>query len=272
MIILVLKLQVVKESPMALSSNIILLTIDCLRYDCLTPILMPNVFKLAQEGIIYTNAYSEFGHTMPSFQTLFESEWIYELKRREYYTIGINYNAYLAKGSGYELGFDFWHDLLSHKGPPSFIDDSKELHEILFNHLNQNGITEPFFIWIHYMDCHAPYYPHKWTRLMRLADCGAPLVEITPEVIAQLRSYYNDAVIYMDKNLGELFDYFDDTTKFIISADHGEEFFEHGRFGHDAMRTNEEVLHIPLIVKGQGRGINDKKILFRDLGTIILNI
>lgn len=257
--------------------NIILLTIDCLRYDYVTPELTPNIWNLAQEGLWYENCYSEYGHTLNSFGTLFKSKWVQRLKIMGYYTAGITYNPYLSMILEKDNPFDFWYDLLTKTKDDHtpFIDDSKELNHIFFKLLN-NNIPYPFFAFIHYMDCHAPYYPQKWSNVMRLADCGAPLVKITPKVITQLKAYYQIAVKYIDSNIGNLIEYLKriklyDKSIIIISADHGEEFYEHKKFGHDGFRTGEEVLHIPLIVKGKGKGTSKRLLFFKDISTLILN-
>ena len=230
---------------------------------------MPNVHQLASNGMVYTNAWSEFGHTQASFETLFESEWIIELKNRDYFTVGINYNAYLTKLTGYDFGFDYFHDIASNP-EKVFMDDSKDINQVFYDFLLSDGYTEPIFVWLHYMDCHTPYYPNEWTPKMLLADCGSPIAPITKKVIRELKASYEYAVSYLDRNIGELLMDLDDNAIIIISADHGEEFYEHGKFGHDASRTCVEVLHIPLIVKGHGVGVNKEKILFRDIKNLIL--
>lgn len=253
------------------SKNIILLTIDCLRYDYVNPDFTPNIMQLANDGILYTNCWSEYGHTINSFETLFKTEWTKELGKRGYYKIGINYNGWLSKVYGYGKDFHVWHDM-TEKEDHKFTDDSAELNGLFI----RTKKFEPFFAWIHYMDCHAPYYPHNYIPEMQLVDSGVPILKITPEVVKSIREKYGYAVRYLDSNIGALIDYLKrmgiyDNTMIIISADHGEEFMEHGKFGHDAMRNSEEILHIPLIVKGNGKGTNKHLMFFKDIASIILN-
>lgn len=67
---------------------------------------------------------------------------------------------------------------------------------------------------------------------------------------------YDASVASCDRYVGELLDKLaslglDDQTLILFTADHGEEFLEHGRYGH-GHSVFEEVVHVPLIVAGPG--------------------
>lgn len=72
------------------------------------------------------------------------------------------------------------------------------------------------------------------------------------EDVRYLWDLYLGEVAFTDHELGRLFDAlkasgrYDDMT-IIVTADHGEEFGEHGQFGH--LDLNRETLHVPMIVK-----------------------
>lgn len=257
------------------TKNIILLTVDCLRYDHVTEELMPNLWRRMQEGTVYTKCHAEYGHTIDSFQTLFESEWIYKVHEAGYHTIGINYNPWIGRDFGYSNGFDYWHDWQDYDGILPVLDDAEELNSLFFSIPLQN--KQPFFAWLHYMDCHVPYYPYREKDdIMALADVGAPFMKPTKEIARELHSRYKYAVKHLDASIGQFIEVLErkglkDNTVIIISADHGEEFMEHGRLGHDADRTCEEVLHVPLIVLGNGTETNKEKVTFRHISTLILN-
>jgi arylsulfatase A-like enzyme len=75
--------------------------------------------------------------------------------------------------------------------------------------------------------------------------------------VAQIEAYYDAELAWIDQNLarllarqeqrGEL-----ENTLIVVVADHGEAFFEHGRYGH-RFDLYDEVLRIPLIVWAPGR-------------------
>jgi arylsulfatase A-like enzyme len=79
-----------------------------------------------------------------------------------------------------------------------------------------------------------------------------------------LRASYDAGVRYLDASLGALFERLRrgglwDQLMVVVTSDHGEEFAEHGGFGHETL--HEEVLRVPLIVKwpqGQRAGEVDQ--------------
>ena len=75
---------------------------------------------------------------------------------------------------------------------------------------------------------------------------------------ADLLKIYDATVRAADRLVGEVVDALRssgrlDRTIVIITSDHGEELFEHGRFGHGGALV-DEVLHVPLIIRGPGIG------------------
>jgi len=133
---------------------------------------------------------------------------------------------------------------------PRRYHDAASLNHQALTWLEANKDTR-FFLYLHYMDPHQPYYAHPY-------DGG-------PGVVAQnspasraplLQSLYRGEVMYLDEQLGLLFqalrrwDLYDDAL-IVFTADHGEEFYEHGNWGH-GRTLYEEQLHVPLIVKYPG--------------------
>ncbi len=108
---------------------------------------------------------------------------------------------------------------------------------------------ERFFLYVHYMDPHTPYFQHPY-------DGTAFVDALPPDQAPWVRRLYDGEVAYLDTYLGELFaalkrwGLYDDAL-IVFTADHGEEFFEHGGWGHGAT-LYEEQLWVPLIVKYPG--------------------
>ena len=81
-----------------------------------------------------------------------------------------------------------------------------------------------------------------------------------PRDVAHLNAIYDQGIAYVDYWLGELVDGLRqrgllDELVLVVTSDHGEEFFEHGRLEH-SFSYYEEMLHVPLIVRvpNEGRG------------------
>jgi arylsulfatase A-like enzyme len=128
------------------------------------------------------------------------------------------------------------------------------------------NVAHDSFMWIHYLDPHQPYEPpaeylpdedppeRMGNRFMVANVMKVPL-EQTPGVAQRkwVRSLYDAEVRYVDDNVGrfvstlkELGIY--DESLIILTSDHGEEFWEHGRFEHGHSLYNE-LVGVPLLIK-----------------------
>jgi arylsulfatase A-like enzyme len=130
----------------------------------------------------------------------------------------------------------------------------------------------PFFLWLHLMDPHSPYYPKD----AALALMGhAP---VTPYLARYLNSYWNrsdlgprrfvrhrDEVValydagvrWVDAQIARLIATLRASNRwnnciFAFTADHGEEFLEHGGRYHPPSRLMEELIHVPLLLRVPG--------------------
>ena len=131
---------------------------------------------------------------------------------------------------------------------------------------------KPFFLWLHLMDPHGPYYP-KHNALTLMSD--EPL---TPYRARYLNLYWNrsnlavrrfeqhragivrlyDAGIrWVDAQVERLIDALRrmsrwDDCIFALTADHGEEFLDHGGRFHLPSSLMEELIHVPLLLRVPG--------------------
>jgi arylsulfatase A-like enzyme len=122
----------------------------------------------------------------------------------------------------------------------------------------------PYFMWLHYMDVHYPFMPPEEhleeigvdpLSSRRIADLNGRMQEdpesLTEEDRQDLLDLYDGEIKYVDHNIGRLLDTLEahgvrDDTAIVVTADHGEAFGEHGRYGHHPLMY-DELLHIPLI-------------------------
>lgn len=116
----------------------------------------------------------------------------------------------------------------------------------------------PIFIYSHFIEPHAPYdlAGKKGSKFQRyVAEIG-----LVDRELARLRQYLED------KGLA-------DRTYFVISADHGEGFGEHGTFNH-ARTVYEELVRVPLFVYVPGRPGRDLDVQASgmDIGPTILDL
>lgn len=113
----------------------------------------------------------------------------------------------------------------------------------------------PFFLFTHFMDPHDPFMEPE----SRVGGYGRKRLgnDIDPELyLDKMRRAYIGEIEFLDKSLGELFAGLKerglyDNTLIVITADHGEEFHEHGGWWHGQTLYDEQT-HIPYIVKLPG--------------------
>jgi len=119
--------------------NVILLTVDCLRYDALSEKNTPNIMKFARNGWFFKRAYSIGCWTTPSLIGLMTSTYpfMYEgqlkiksprknlaktLNENGYTTGGFTFHPYLSRIYGYDMGFDdYFDDIDKFKGSTEVI-------------------------------------------------------------------------------------------------------------------------------------------------------
>ncbi len=81
------------------------------------------------------------------------------------------------------------------------------------------------------------------------------LIRLDQEKIKYLLAAYDAGIYYIDNIVSSLYDSVRENSKdylFIIIADHGQAFMEHGVFGH-GLTLYEELVHVPLIVDLNGK-------------------
>lgn len=126
-----------------------------------------------------------------------------------------------------------------------------------------------YFAYIHLLDPHGPYTPDPsdaalfcdpsyagdfvgsigdFTRIAELQQSPADRAHFVDLYDAEIRG--------TDRDLGQFFDRLDQAgalrnTHILVTADHGEEFLEHGGTGH-GRKLHEEQIHIPLLWLGPG--------------------
>jgi len=143
---------------------------------------------------------------------------------------------------------------------------------------------EQFFGWIHYMDVHYPFQPpdehleaigHEPLSARRVASLNDAMEEspdsLTEEDAADLRALYRGELHYVDHHVGRLLNALSEQgvrneTMVVFTADHGEAFGEHGRWGHHPYMY-DELLRVPLVVDEPGRvpGTDDTQVSLLDL-------
>jgi choline-sulfatase len=267
--------------------SIVLIVIDCLRPDHLgcygyTRDTSPTIDALANIGWRYEHAYAVAPWTKPSIASLFSSLLpaghglvnpdqsapdqlllLAEVMRNAgYKNFFINGgNVFLKKDFNLHQGFHSY-DYLSQR-----TRNASDLTKTFLARVAGIG-RDKFFAYLHYMDAHAPYTVNRHNtryagKILESYAPGKPATQLnelrepdaaSPELRQYFRDLYDGQIRFVDESISALLQGLKllgrlDNTVFIITSDHGEEFWDHGSAEHGHSMYNE-LLHVPLIIAG----------------------
>lgn len=250
--------------------NLVLITIDTLRSDLgyagnPRPV-SPNLDKLAKSSVVFERAYSLASYTGKSVGPLLigkygsethrnwghsnsfskEDTFVTErLQKAGVHTMSAHALRYFGKGTGLERGFDTVD--LSAAGGEGTIKEmensatGEKLGDAAVKLLADPAATKGrFFLWVHFLDCHADYLPHP----------DGPVFGTTQ------RDLYDGEIAYTDKHVGRILDAiaaapWGGRTAVIITSDHGEAFSEHKMVRH-GVELWQELVRVPLVIHVPG--------------------
>ena len=176
----------------------------------------------------------------------------------EYEFLAPSYPFFASQTSSRFAAYSLFYALRRPSIPPTvyhhseYYQDAEALGARARSWLEANKDTR-FFLYLHYMDPHQPYYKHPYDG--HTVGRAAP-PEPDPSQAPAMRRLYDGEITFMDTHLGALFDYLKvqglyDDALIVFTADHGEEFQEHGGWGHGTTLYEEQIA-VPLIVKYPG--------------------
>lgn len=160
--------------------------------------------------------------------------------------------------------------------PPATFDTLRRYPsaEVMVNHAGDwlKGLAgRPFFLWLHLMDPHAPYYPPETALQAMGSTVGAGRArylnsywnrgDLGPKQLRRHRDeiidLYDAGIRWVDTQVARLVGVMRgaglwDSTVLALTADHGEEFLEHGGRFHSPARLTEELVRVPLLLRAPG--------------------
>ena len=121
----------------------------------------------------------------------------------------------------------------------------------------------PFFLWLHYMEPHDPYFAADGQSYARVSTPNPD-----PSLAGPMREAYHQDVRRFDSIFANLqrslkAQGYEDVA-ILLTSDHGEEFAEHGGFYH-GVTLYEEQLQLPLIIGGAGVNSGTREDLARQI-------
>jgi arylsulfatase A-like enzyme len=279
--------------------DVILIVVDTLRADRVgssggPPGLTPFLDELAASGVVFRTAYSTTSWTNPAIASLFTSRYpsqhhvvrfdsrlpadevtLAERFAAEHYRrVGVVGNFRLTEDLGFGQGFDAWFPVMIGLKPRAR-HITQDVVRFYDRHLApypwSRWTRHPLFLYLHFMDPHAPYDPPPAARAGRVgppppgtneAEVVARLMnvdhwnQLSQRDVAYLASLYDAEIAGLDTQLARLFRRLRrrgllENTIVVVTADHGEEFRDHGSLQHGTALFEESV-RVPLIMAGPG--------------------
>jgi arylsulfatase A-like enzyme len=253
--------------------------------------ISPTIDRLAREGFTFRDHRSTAPNTLLSIRHLFTGRilidgeaWsrvgahlstLAEAFRAAGYRTGLfSANGYVSAHYGLARGFEHVSkEALFDGGPPDSTEvnrSAERAHDAALAWLTTLPEDAPVFLYLHTIHPHNPYSPppdlaarytggiastiHGDTRTLR--DLLRGRRTATAADRERLRGLYRASLAYNDRELARFLralrrKYPEQETVVVLTADHGEELFDHGGVLH-GYTLYEELLHVPLVVWAPG--------------------
>ena len=252
--------------------------------------LTPYLDRLGAEGVVFENASSHAPWTLPSAASILTSLYprqhgaggflgefqrldpsvhtlAEEFRARGYATHAIVNVDFLGERFGLTRGFDSV-DFEAYQSNVE-VRVAERTSRAALDWIDAQDSHKPWFLFVHYFDAHAVYAPpqpfrsrfasppdqhdESWvfgTREQMIALRQGRL-QLTPKIIQRAERLYDAEVAYLDAEVGRLVDAVGARTVIAFTADHGEEFLDHGGYEH-GHTLYPELTHVPLLLRAPG--------------------
>ncbi len=268
--------------------SLLIISLDTLRADRLgcygyERATSPRIDAVAEHGVRFANALSPSSWTLPAYASLLTGllpsehgagrtpdggskrgisdevpSLVEDLAKAGWRTESVYANPFLSTGFGLARGYERHVRYGYHAG--AGVDMALESLERIGD--------QPFVLFVQFVDSHAPYatpreFGYAWARrpfeetaLMERRQRRLDPPDTDAEQV-EMGDHYDETVRYSDAQVGRLLDAMDtagqlDNTLVVIHSDHGEEFWEHGSYGH-GHSVHGEVARVPLILRWEGQ-------------------
>ncbi len=266
--------------------NLVIFTIDTLRADHLSCYgypkeTSPTIDRLAQEGVLFEQAYAQRGLTWPSLTSIMSALYpkthgvrrnqvplnpevatLAEILQNQGYRTG----AFLANYFfGSNRGFDV-------KKGGEIGDLDKQVTRSALDWLGDIDVEEDrFFLWLHQKSPHMPYEPPERFAMMFDSTYSGTMngkwvkvdsIYLNQEDLSQrdfeyLTALYDAEIRYSDHHMQKVLTKLEkmgvmENTLIVFASDHGEELYEHNKYFYHSCSIYDGVLRVPLVFKFPG--------------------
>jgi choline-sulfatase len=258
-------------------------------YNPQTRVRTPGLVRFVENAITMHDARGQECWTKPSVATLLSSLYPWQhnafeddskvpesvellpeyFHGRGFRTAAFIANGYVSDKFGFGQGWDDYRNYIRENRRSI----AQEVAADVLEWLDARPKQQPFFLYVHTIDPHVPYKPPKsFLAMYDSAPYSGPVdFSKTNELLekvkigklalndrdkVRLQALYDGEISYHDVHFAAIFDGLEkrglsDDTLVVITADHGEEFWDHGSVGH-GHSLYDELVHVPLILRIPG--------------------
>ncbi|MBA2662891.1 MAG: sulfatase [Bradymonadaceae bacterium] len=248
-----------------------------------TDVQAPHLKRLAEEGASFKLAYVQGTESRVSHASLFTG--LYPNRHKVLVRGKVDpqvpiLSEYIKK-AGYKTGVIASNGYLSHllnlnRGWDYYTNNIHEETAVGGMFMARGGVrwaTEnkdnPFFLYLGTIDPHVTYRRHedliglyekepysgRYDRACSGEDLGlikGKKLDVSPRDRLRIHNLYKNEITYNDQAFGFLRAQLEELgiweqTMVVVTADHGDEFWEHGNVGH-GHNVHQEMVHVPLII------------------------
>jgi arylsulfatase A-like enzyme len=257
-----------------------------------TRVRTPTLLALAAQGAVFEAAQAPENWTKPSTASVLTGLWpmthqaktdaarvperavlVSEtFKEAGFATGSFIANGFVSANFGFAQGWDHYTNYIRQNKSTEAENVYREAAAWIEAHKN-----ERFFAYIHTIDPHVPYdppadllalyddrtdyrgqvTPRGTPDLLEKAKRNPPAVVFDASDLRRLEALYDGEVTYHDREFGKFLERLSqlglaEDTLVVVTADHGEEFRDHGSYGH-GHSLYQEMVHVPLMFRLPGR-------------------
>lgn len=285
--------------PTGNGKSVLLITVDTLRADHLSAYgyprpTSPRIDAFAREATLFEQAYTYWPKTRGSFVAMLTGRRASRsgygkshplllemnptlasvLAEAGYATAAVVDNPNVAGSLGYAKGFASYRETWTEAGLKSEMEKTEAITQAGVKFLGEASPERPFFLWLHYVNPHAPYTPPPPydTAFLGSRTYEGPALPVVSSFRGGIPrqwavpghnrlgfyvAQYDGEIATADEHVGKVLDALDqsrvkEATVVLLTSDHGESLGEHDYFFDHGEDVFDPSLRIPLVVRVPG--------------------
>ena len=253
--------------------NILIIAMDAVRWDMVDPETTPHLARLRERSVVFDNHYSGGNSTRFGVFSLFYGLHApYWFSFLDHQRESVLFEA--LRHRGYEIGIFSSSDLnwpefrkTMFAGIPESLHDQYEgkpwerdvqMNRQALEWLDERRGAQPFFGFLFFDATHQASYPEAHAVFKPDDEGDKNYLTLGVSKRDVLFNQYKNSIHFVDEEVGKVLALLKEksllkSTRIIVTADHGEEFFESGGFGHNHSFSEQQVKPLMMVSFPDGR-------------------